>query len=83
VTGLLYTISNRESIMTIRALGYIKFRSYAVHISKDSESTRLYCFKHNGHDLCDIASFDSESDCCDYILEPLRRDRFCIDWSEE
>ena len=68
--------------MTIQALGYIKFRSHSVHVSKDSDSSRLYCFKQNGRNQCDWSYFDTESDACDYILEPLPEAHWIVEIPE-
>jgi hypothetical protein len=60
---------------TIQRIGWIKFTSHCVHISKDSESDRIYCVK-QGNDRWDFAQFDSEWEAADYILEPLARNLY-------
>ena len=56
--------------MTIRALGYVQFKTHQVHISKDDLSDRIYCFK-STNTRCDYAVFDSEDAASDYILAPF------------
>lgn len=56
--------------MTINTVGYVTFKTHQVHISKDSDSDRIYCFK-STHTRCDYAIFDSEDSACEYILSPF------------
>jgi hypothetical protein len=56
--------------MTIRALGYIQFKTHRVLVSKDTDHDRIYCFKATDT-RCDIESFDSEELAADYILAPF------------
>lgn len=56
--------------MTIRTVGYVTFKTHQVHISKDSDSDRIYCFK-STRSRCDYAVFESEDSACEYILEPF------------
>lgn len=63
--------------MTIQALGSIRFRTHQVHISKDSESDRIYCFK-STRTRCELESFDSEALAADYILEPMKTLEYCV-----
>ena len=55
---------------SIQALGYVQFPTHRVHVSKDLDSDRIYCFK-STLTRCDFASFDSEGEACDYILAPM------------
>ena len=56
--------------MTIRALGYVQFKTHQVHISKDSDTDLIHCFKATD-DRCDMQIFDNEDSACDYILAPF------------
>lgn len=57
--------------MTIQTIGYVQFKTHQVHISKDSNSDRIYCFKAT-KTRCDLQTFTDEDAACDYILEPFK-----------
>jgi hypothetical protein len=56
--------------MTIRALGYVTFKTHQVYISKDTDTDRIYCFKAT-NDRCDLAAFNDADEASDYIIAPL------------
>jgi hypothetical protein len=56
--------------MTIRALGYVQFKTHHVYISKDTVSDYIHCFKATPT-RCDMQIFADEDSACDYILEPM------------
>lgn len=56
--------------MTIRTIGYVQFKTHQVHISKDTDSQLIYCFKATDT-RCDLQTFDNEDAASDYILEPF------------
>jgi hypothetical protein len=56
--------------MTIRALGYVVFKTHQVYISKDDDSAYIHCFKASD-DRCDMQIFADEDSASDYILAPL------------
>ncbi len=56
--------------MTIRALGYVQFKTHQVYISKDTDSDLIHCFKATTN-RCDMQTFDNEDAACDYILAPF------------
>lgn len=56
--------------MTIRALGYVQFKTHQVYISQDTDSSVIHCFKAT-HTRCDMQTFDNEDAACDYILAPF------------
>lgn len=67
--------------MTIQSLGWIQFKTHRVAVSKDSESDRIYCFKHTDT-RCDMASFNDEAEAADYILEPMPTLEYYIDYDD-
>jgi hypothetical protein len=56
--------------MTIRALGYVLFKTHQVYISKDDDSSVIHCFKATD-DRCDMQTFNDEEAASDYILAPF------------
>ena len=56
--------------MTIRALGYVEFKTHQVYISKDTDSDLIHCFKATPT-RCDMQIFEDEDSACDYILAPM------------
>jgi hypothetical protein len=56
--------------MTIRALGYVVFKTHQVYISKDTDTAYIHCFKAT-NDRCDIEIFADQDSASDYILAPL------------
>jgi hypothetical protein len=55
---------------TLTSLGYIQFKTHRVLVSKDSTSGRIYCFK-STQSRCELESFESEEEACDYILTAM------------
>ena len=56
--------------MTIRALGYVVFKTHQVYISKDTDSAYIHCFKASDN-RCDMQIFADEDSASDYILAPF------------
>ena len=56
--------------MTISTLGYMQFKTHRVHISKDHDTSVIYCFKAT-RNRCDLQTFVTVDAACDYILEPF------------
>ena len=56
--------------MTIRALGYVLFKTHQVYISKDIDTAYIHCFKAT-NDRCDMQIFTNEDAARDYILAPF------------
>ena len=56
--------------MTIRALGYVVFKTHQVYISKDIDSDYIHCFKATDN-RCDMQIFADEDSASDYILAPF------------
>ena len=56
--------------MTIRALGYVLFKTHQVYISKDDVTAYIHCFKAT-NDRCDMQIFTNEDAASDYILAPF------------
>lgn len=56
--------------MTIRALGYVLFKTHQVYISKDDDSSVIHCFKATDN-RCDMQIFTNEDAASDYILAPF------------
>ena len=56
--------------MTIRALGYVLFKTHQVYISKDDVSAYIHCFKATDN-RCDIEIFADQDSASDYILAPF------------
>ena len=56
--------------MTIRALGYVLFKTHQVYISKDIDTAYIHCFKAT-NDRCDMQIFTNEDAASDYILAPF------------
>ena len=56
--------------MTIKALGYVQFKTHQVYISKDTDSDLIHCFKATTN-RCDMQTFTDEEAASDYILEPF------------
>lgn len=54
--------------MTINTLGYIKFKTYRVHIARDD--LHIYCFKMT-NSRCDLEVFEDQEAAADYILTPF------------
>lgn len=67
--------------MTISTVGYIKFKTHAVHIARDHED-RIYCFKMT-HTRCDLEIFDDQDLAADYILEPFATIVYGVNLEEE
>ena len=57
--------------MTIQTIGYVQFKTHQVHISKDTDTDLIYCFKATS-DRCDLQTFDDEDAACDYIMTPFK-----------
>jgi hypothetical protein len=55
---------------TLENLGYIQFKTHRVQVSKDSNTDRIYCFK-STQSRCELESFESEEEACDYILKAM------------
>jgi hypothetical protein len=66
--------------MTISTVGYIKFKTHAVHISRCCG--RIYCFKMT-HTRCDLEIFDDQESAADYILEPFATIVYGVNLEEE
>jgi hypothetical protein len=56
--------------MTIRALGYVLFKTHQVYISKDDDSSVIHCFKATDN-RCDMQTFNDHDAASDYILAPF------------
>ena len=56
---------------TIRSLGYIKFRTHSVHVSRDLDSGHYVCFK-STDSHCDFDILTSQDSAVDYILAPMK-----------
>lgn len=57
--------------MTIKALGYVQFKTHQVYISQDDTTQLIHCFKAT-KDRCDMQTFTDQDAACDYILEPFK-----------
>ena len=57
--------------MTIKALGYVQFKTHQVYISQDTDTQLIHCFKAT-KDRCDMQTFTDQDAACDYILEPFK-----------
>ena len=56
--------------MTIRALGYVLFKTHQVYISKDIDTAYIHCFKATDN-RCDMQIFADQDSASDYILAPF------------
>lgn len=56
--------------MTIRALGYVQFKTHNVYISQDVDTSVIHCFKAT-RTRCDMQTFADQDAACDYILTPF------------
>ena len=57
--------------MTIQTIGYVQFKTHQVHISKDTDTQLIHCFKATD-DRCDLQTFTDEDSACDYIMTPFK-----------
>ena len=57
--------------MTIQTIGYVQFKTHQVHISKDTDTQLIHCFKATS-DRCDLQTFTDEDAACDYIMTPFK-----------
>lgn len=49
-------------------LATVKFKTHAIHISRDQD--KIYCFKYTTN-RCDLEVFDSQESAGDYIITPF------------
>ena len=56
--------------MTIRALGYVQFKTHQVFISQDDITANIHCFKASD-DRCDMQVFTEQDQANEYILTPF------------
>jgi hypothetical protein len=66
--------------MTIKTLGYIKFKTHTVHVAQQCD--RIYCFK-STDSRCDIEIFTDQESAADYILTPFASIVYEVIWPEE
>ena len=57
--------------MTIQTIGYVQFKTHQVHISKDTDTQLIHCFKATD-DRCDLQTFTDEDAASDYIMTPFK-----------
>ena len=66
----------------LQTLGWVKFRTHRVVVSKDDLTDRIYCFKHT-ESRCEIESFSSEWEAADYIIEPMQTLKYYLNFGED
>lgn len=63
--------------MTITTIGYIKFKTHTVHVSRSDHC--IYCFKMN-LTRCDLEIFTDQEEAADYILAPFASVEYEVVW---
>jgi hypothetical protein len=76
----IYTVTLGSVYMTITTIGYIKFKTHTVHVSR--QGSRIYCFK-STDSRCDIEIFTDQESAADYILTPFASIVYEVIWPEE
>jgi hypothetical protein len=65
----------------INTIGHIRYRTHSVHISQDTETLKVHCFKYTLTN-CDLESFEDYDLAADYICKPFDPWRYVVSFGE-